>query len=461
MQAIGNQIRKQKPKLKVLYIPCDKFINEYVMSVRKGGISSDFGKQFREKYRNLDVLMIDDIQFVSKKPETQNELFHTFNDLTQAGKQIIYKGAGVNTNFRLYQSKDSNKVALLTIKTYALDFKNDSNYSKFNGASGWNTGYNSYTEHSSLLGNFQTGENAKATITEKLLIDTATYGGTAADFEGAAKTSKSNPYKLVKYQNSATLKVADGSDGAAVVFEHELVVRGGYLIGVRMDKHNGTKELLSIESLKSKAEADAFSDYASFYNALLNMHLYDKDNKKANTVFKGFLHKPDDSQTLNEGVYATLLESARTKNYAGLSTPSYAKINDGDKWYSEDTTILVVREYISNFEVPSTSISDKLPMTINNTLNTPSNKAQFFSELGKGYLYLNYTLNIPASDKANLGSNVKVGFTYTSFHGDVLDTQNYSQTGDNSKLDNTKKFGEQGTNYLVPNVSITDTTRMN
>lgn len=90
MQAIGNQIRKQKPNLKVLYIPCEKFVNEYVMSVRKGGISSDFGKQFREKYRNLDVLMIDDIQFVSKKPETQNELFHTFNDLTQAGKQIIF-----------------------------------------------------------------------------------------------------------------------------------------------------------------------------------------------------------------------------------------------------------------------------------------------------------------------------------------------------------------------------------
>ncbi len=90
MQAIGNAIRKQKPNLKVLYIPSEKFVNEYVMSVRKGGISSDFGKQFREKYRNLDVLMMDDIQFVSKKPETQNELFHTFNDLTQAGKQIIF-----------------------------------------------------------------------------------------------------------------------------------------------------------------------------------------------------------------------------------------------------------------------------------------------------------------------------------------------------------------------------------
>ena len=90
MQAIGNELRRKNPNLKVLYIPSEKFVNEYVLSVRKGGNASDFGKQFREKYRNLDVLMIDDIQFVSKRPETQNELFHTFNDLKQAGKQIIF-----------------------------------------------------------------------------------------------------------------------------------------------------------------------------------------------------------------------------------------------------------------------------------------------------------------------------------------------------------------------------------
>ena len=384
------------------------------------------------------------------------------NSIGEAGKQIIYKGAGVNTNFRLYQSKDSNKVAMLTVKTYALDFKNDSNYSKFNGASGWNNGYKSYDEHNALLSNFQTGENAKATVTEKLLVDIP-YGGTTTEFEGATKTVKSNPYKLVKYQNSGNIKVVDGSNGAAVVFEHELVVRGGYLIGVRMDKHNGSKELLSIDNLKAKAENNPFSDYASFYNALIGMNLYDKDNKKDNTVFKGFLHKPEDSQTLNEGVYATKLEGARTKNYPSLSTPSYAKINDGDKWYSEDTTVLVVREYVSNFEVPSISISDKLPMTISGTneLNTPANKNEFFSKMGKGYLYLNYTLNLPISNKANLGKNVNATFTYTSFPTDLIDTQNYSKTGDNTGLDNTRKFGEQATNYLVPNVSITDTTRLN
>ncbi len=90
MQAIGNEIRRRNPNMKVLYIPSEKFVNEYVTSVRKGGENSDFGKQFREKYRNLDVLMMDDIQFVSRKQETQNELFHTFNDLQQAGKQIIF-----------------------------------------------------------------------------------------------------------------------------------------------------------------------------------------------------------------------------------------------------------------------------------------------------------------------------------------------------------------------------------
>ena len=90
MHAIGNELKRRSPKLKVLYIPTEKFVNEYVTSVRRGGESSDFGKQFHDKYRNLDVLMIDDIQFIAKRVETQNELFHTFNDLAQAGKQIVF-----------------------------------------------------------------------------------------------------------------------------------------------------------------------------------------------------------------------------------------------------------------------------------------------------------------------------------------------------------------------------------
>ena len=87
LHAIGNHLRKVSPELKVLYVTCEKFTNDYVESL-KGGNNSATSK-FREKYRNVDVLMIDDIQFISNKVSTQEEFFHTFNDLHQNGKQII------------------------------------------------------------------------------------------------------------------------------------------------------------------------------------------------------------------------------------------------------------------------------------------------------------------------------------------------------------------------------------
>lgn len=87
MHAIGNYIRKNNRHLKVLYVSSEKFVNELIASIRsKGGNTFDF----RDKYRSADVLMIDDIQFISKKESTQVEMFHTFNDLYQMNKQIIF-----------------------------------------------------------------------------------------------------------------------------------------------------------------------------------------------------------------------------------------------------------------------------------------------------------------------------------------------------------------------------------
>ncbi|MBQ8881979.1 MAG: chromosomal replication initiator protein DnaA [Clostridia bacterium] len=87
MHAIGNYVRLNNPHLKVLYVSSERFVNELIASIRtKGDSTSDF----RDKYRNVDVLMIDDIQFISKKAGMQVEMFHTFNDLYQAGKQIIF-----------------------------------------------------------------------------------------------------------------------------------------------------------------------------------------------------------------------------------------------------------------------------------------------------------------------------------------------------------------------------------
>lgn len=84
MHAIGHRIRQNHPHLKVLYISSEKFTNELINSIRDGNPES-----FRQKYRNIDVLLVDDIQFLSKKEHTQEEFFHTFNTLHEANKQII------------------------------------------------------------------------------------------------------------------------------------------------------------------------------------------------------------------------------------------------------------------------------------------------------------------------------------------------------------------------------------
>ena len=88
MHAIGNHIRKTRPSLKVRYITCETFVNEFVESIKQKS-KSDTMREFREKYRSVDVLMIDDIQFIAGKPGFQEGIFHTFNDLYQNNKQII------------------------------------------------------------------------------------------------------------------------------------------------------------------------------------------------------------------------------------------------------------------------------------------------------------------------------------------------------------------------------------
>lgn len=84
MHAIGNRIKQNDPRMKVLYISSEKFTNEIVNS-----IYNKTTEAFRKKYRNIDCLIIDDIQFLKGKEQTQVEFFHTFNTLYEANKQII------------------------------------------------------------------------------------------------------------------------------------------------------------------------------------------------------------------------------------------------------------------------------------------------------------------------------------------------------------------------------------
>ena len=84
IQAIGHYILKERPYLKVLYLPTEQFINEFIYSIQ-----TNTQQSFKIKYRNVDLLLIDDIQFLEKKEETQNEFFHTFNTLYENKKQIV------------------------------------------------------------------------------------------------------------------------------------------------------------------------------------------------------------------------------------------------------------------------------------------------------------------------------------------------------------------------------------
>lgn len=84
MHAIGNRIKQNDPSMKVLYISSENFTNEIINSIYNKNTEA-----FRKKYRNIDCLIIDDIQFLKGKEQTQVEFFHTFNDLRDSNKQII------------------------------------------------------------------------------------------------------------------------------------------------------------------------------------------------------------------------------------------------------------------------------------------------------------------------------------------------------------------------------------
>jgi len=84
MHAIGNQVIAKFPRKKVVYATSEKFTNEFITSIQQGKID-----EFRARYRRIDILLIDDIQFIADKERTQEEFFHTFNAIHDDGKQIV------------------------------------------------------------------------------------------------------------------------------------------------------------------------------------------------------------------------------------------------------------------------------------------------------------------------------------------------------------------------------------
>ncbi|HLP26520.1 MAG TPA: chromosomal replication initiator protein DnaA, partial [Acidobacteriota bacterium] len=84
MHAIGHSILQRNPDAKIAYLSTEKFTNEFIHAIQENSLT-----KFRQRYRSVDVLLIDDIQFLAGKERIQEEFFHTFNDLFESGKQIV------------------------------------------------------------------------------------------------------------------------------------------------------------------------------------------------------------------------------------------------------------------------------------------------------------------------------------------------------------------------------------
>ena len=100
MQAIGNELQKRNPRLAICYLTAETFLNEYVNSLKNGQIES-----FRTRYRTIDLLMVDDVQFLQKGKQFQDEFFNTFNALQQAHKQIVMTSDVAPKNLPLIEER--------------------------------------------------------------------------------------------------------------------------------------------------------------------------------------------------------------------------------------------------------------------------------------------------------------------------------------------------------------------
>ncbi len=91
MHAIGNHVKKENPAAEIVYVTSETFMNELIRMIQltNNNANIDLREQFRNKYRNVDVLLVDDIQFIAGKDVTQDEFFHTFNALHELNKQIV------------------------------------------------------------------------------------------------------------------------------------------------------------------------------------------------------------------------------------------------------------------------------------------------------------------------------------------------------------------------------------
>ncbi len=117
--AISHQFRKRLPNAKIVYIKGDDFLNEFISLVR-----TNRGEEFRAKYRDADLLLVDDVQFVAGKEQSQNEFFHTFNTLYESGRQIVLTSDRLPSEMTLLDDRLRTRFEWgLTVDVQAPDYE--------------------------------------------------------------------------------------------------------------------------------------------------------------------------------------------------------------------------------------------------------------------------------------------------------------------------------------------------
>ena len=296
------------------------------------------------------------------------------NQIGLGGNPVVHKGSGINISAEVKLNNSSAEQGILTVKTYALDVsskvKND-----------WgNASYNTSTINDTFLSKFGSKQGGKwvfpAKANERLFV------ASSPAFEGISKIND------IKYNEKSK------SDK-----EYKLTVRGGVLTHV-----DGT----AISTIKTSNP--------DLYEALVAMRLVGTD--KNTTILATFEHQT--GKALTEQKFIDLAKSARGVDNLEL----------GKGWYSEDSTVLIIKEYTTVLNLPNVVFTDKIPMTVSG-LQTPMNKQQFYSVIAKGHNIINY----------EVGGSIKAYFEHNT--------------------SSESPFGSKITSYGVPNVSISDTMGLN
>ena len=283
------------------------------------------------------------------------------NRIGLGNKQVVYKGAGVNTSFDVRDTSGGSDRGYLEVKSYLLDIRTPSL------KSAWGNSFNVNTEKENFLNMWSFSGQARSKL------EVTVPNGTGLAYDGPFKQ---NPINYERDTESRT--------------EYNLTVRGGVVSHV-----NGTP-IATIQASNPE-----------LYEALEGMKLVgaSKDATVLSTLER------QRGKLLTEDTFRTMAASSRN----GVTNDLV--IDRG--WYNEDTTELVVVMYTTRYKVPKTMFSDKLPMSITG-LETPVNKSQFFSRMSLGYVYLDYTIesnNIPGLGR------VKTYFEMTTRNNSIFNTR--------------------------------------